>query len=193
MAVDRVLVVAHDAATGAALSLMLQSLGVGTVIEAAGVDAALKAFSQGIDAAFLSAAMPDGLALRMTLSATRTCPSPAIVVVSDGAHPDLFELARAGARAHLRWPARAPDVSRCLDATSWSASDLDADVRGLVGRIGIREAQARLRKAMLEQALEGSNGSRRAAARLLGVTRPAIQRMLRDDVAAGVEPKARPA
>jgi DNA-binding NtrC family response regulator len=182
-AVNRVLVVSHDAAVGAALVYMLQSLGLQNVLEAHGAECALHEIAGGIDAAFVSAAMPDQLALRLTLSSTRTCPSPAIVAVSDGAHPDLFALARAGARAHLLWPASSQDVARCLDATSWSASELDAELRALVGRLGMREAQARLRRAMLEQALESSNGSRRAAARLLGVTRPAIQRMLRDDLA----------
>ena len=35
---------------------------------------------------------------------------------------------------------------------------------------------------MLRNALTASQGSRRGAARILGVTRPAVQRMLREDV-----------
>lgn len=48
-----------------------------------------------------------------------------------------------------------------------------------VGKLGLIEAIRALRKEMVECALRQGNGSRRAAARLLGVTRPAIQSVLR--------------
>lgn len=50
----------------------------------------------------------------------------------------------------------------------------------LVGSVGLREAVALLRGAMLEEALERGKGSRHAAARLLGVNRRAIQRLVAD-------------
>jgi|GEM_PF-6839753 len=50
----------------------------------------------------------------------------------------------------------------------------------LVGAVGLREAVLLLRGAMLEEALARGNGSRHAAARLLGVNRKAIQRLIAD-------------
>lgn len=52
--------------------------------------------------------------------------------------------------------------------------------RLLVGRMDLKQAMHLLRACMVEEALRGSGGSRRSAARLLGVSRPAIQRILRE-------------
>jgi DNA-binding NtrC family response regulator len=178
--VKQVLVVAHDRAMRTALGLILGGLGEAEVIETSSADPAMSALESGVDAAFVSAGMPDQLALRVARTSTRFCPTPAIIIVSQGPHPDLFELGQAGARAHLSWPATPDEVLSCL--TAHRASDeLERSVRSLVGRVGIKDAQEWLRKTMLRQALEASQGSRRGAARLLSVTRPAIQRMLREE------------
>lgn len=176
----QVLVVAHDHALRTGLGSILGRLGVGEVIETGSAEPAMNALASGVDAAFLSAAMPDQLALRVARTSTRFCPTPLVVVVSQGPHPDLFALGQAGAWAHLTWPATPEEVSRCL-STRRTADGLELNVRSLVGRVGIKDAQDWLRQTMLHQALEAAQGSRRAAARLLGVTRPAIQRMLREE------------
>jgi DNA-binding NtrC family response regulator len=56
--------------------------------------------------------------------------------------------------------------------------------RELVGQIGLKEAIYHLRGAMTCEALERSRGSRRAAARVLGVDRRYVQR-LADEYATG--------
>jgi transposase len=61
-------------------------------------------------------------------------------------------------------------------------------VRPLVGHLGMKEIQTRVRQALLLDALARSNGSRRSAAQLLGVTRPAIQKWLRTLSADGLDP-----
>jgi DNA-binding NtrC family response regulator len=178
--VKQVLVVAHDHALRTALGLILGGLGVAEVIETSSAEPAMNALASGVDAAFLSVAMPDQLALRVARTSTRFCPTPIVVIVSQEPHPDLFALGQAGARAHLTWPATPEAVSRCL-TTHRTADELELTVRSLVGRVGIKDAQDWLRQTMLHQALEAAQGSRRGAARLLGVTRPAIQRMLREE------------
>ncbi|HVR20916.1 MAG TPA: helix-turn-helix domain-containing protein [Polyangiaceae bacterium] len=177
---DQVLVVACERPERTELTSMLSEFGVSSVIDAEGPEHALTAIARGVDAAFLFASMPDGVALRVARDALRACPAPPVIVVSQGPHPDLFALARAGAAAHLNWPLNPEEVWQCLEATSLSTDLLEADVRSLVGRVGIKDAQGWVRKTMLEHALDASHGSRRGAARLLGVTRPAIQRMLRE-------------
>jgi DNA-binding NtrC family response regulator len=178
--VKQVLVVAHDYSLRTTLGLILGGLGAKEVIETSSAEPTMSALENGVDAAFVSAGMPDQLALRVARTSTRFCPTPVVIVVSQGPHPDLFALAQAGATAHLTWPATPDEVLRCL-RTHRTADELELSVRSLVGRVGIKEAQDWLRGTMLRQALEASHGSRRGAARLLGVTRPAIQRMLREE------------
>jgi DNA-binding NtrC family response regulator len=178
--VSQVLVVAHDRPAGSTLTSMLTELGVPSVIDAHCPEHALTALESGVDAAFLFASTPDGLALRVARSAVRACPSPSVIVVSNGPHPELFALAQAGASALLGWPLTPDEIWKCLEALPVSTDRFEADVRSLVGRVGIKDAQGWMRTTMLQHALDASRGSRRAAARLLGVTRPAIQRMLRE-------------
>ena len=87
-------------------------------------------------------------------------------------------LAKAGAHAYLVPPVSAATVHACLRSLSVSAHLLSL-VRPLVGHLGMKEIQARVRRALLLEALARSNGSRRSAAQLLGVTRPAVQKWLR--------------
>jgi hypothetical protein len=52
-------------------------------------------------------------------------------------------------------------------------------IAACVGRVPLRELQRNLRKVMMMQALALSEGSRSETARLLAVSRQAIQQMLR--------------
>jgi DNA-binding NtrC family response regulator len=178
--VKQVLVVAHDYSLRTTLALILGGLGATEVIETSSAEPTMSALENGVDAAFVSAGMPDQLALRVARTSTQYSPMPVIIIVSQGPHPELFALGQAGARALLTWPATSDEVLRCL-RTHRTADELELSVRSLVGRVGIKDAQDWLRGTMLRQALEASHGSRRGAARLLGVTRPAIQRMLREE------------
>src|SRR3954467_11340871 len=96
--IDQVLVVAHDQPFWAALHGILEGLGIARVAKASSAEEALSILDGGVDAVFVSAWMPDRLALRVAHAVSFTCPAPLLIVVSDGPHPDLFELARAGAQ-----------------------------------------------------------------------------------------------
>jgi DNA-binding NtrC family response regulator len=186
---NQALVVAHDRPAGSALTSILTELGVRSVIDACCPEHALTALESGVDAAFLFASAPDGLALRVARSAVHACPAPSVIVVSNGPHPDLFALAQAGASALLDWPLTRDELWQVLAAMPLSTDRFEADVRSLVGRVGIKDAQGWMRTTMLQHALDASHGSRRAAARLLGVTRPAIQRMLREGCMQSLPPQ----
>ena len=49
--------------------------------------------------------------------------------------------------------------------------------RAMVGRLGLKEAQGMLRDEMYAEALARSGGSRRGAARVLGINRRCVQRL----------------
>lgn len=57
--------------------------------------------------------------------------------------------------------------------------DLLAVARSSVGRLGLKEAQKMLRAEMFKEALRRVGGNRHAAARLLGIDRRYILKMLK--------------
>jgi DNA-binding NtrC family response regulator len=153
-------------------SLTIQSSGASTAQQA------MQCLPLGFDLMLVNAELPEG-ALELVEAAFALRQPPMIVVT--GTKPDpccVFELAKAGAHAYLMPPVSAPAVQACLRGFNVS-SHLVKLLRPLVGHIGMKEIQARVRRALLLEALARSNGSRRSAAQLLGVTRPAIQKWLR--------------
>jgi DNA-binding NtrC family response regulator len=127
---------------------------------------------------FVSADQADGAVQLVDASFALRQP-PTIFVT--GTEPDprcVFALARAGAHAYLASPITADEVTAGMRAFDLSAHLLRL-VRPLVGNLGIKEIQGYVRRALLLEALARSKGSRRSAAQLLGVTRPAIQKWLR--------------
>lgn len=157
-------------------------------IRASGADSArqgLQSLALGFDLILINADMPEG-ALELVDAAFTMRQSPIIIVTGTAPDPQcVFELAKAGAHAYLVPPVSAAMVHASLRAFSVS-SYLVRLVRPLVGHLGMKEIQTRVRQALLLDALARSNGSRRSAAQLLGVTRPAIQKWLRSLSADGL-------
>jgi DNA-binding NtrC family response regulator len=153
-------------------SLTIQASGASTAQQA------MQCLPLGFDLMLLNADVPEG-ALELVEAAFTLRHPPTIVVT--GTRPDpwcVFELAKAGAHAYLMSPVSAASVHACLRGFSVS-THLMKLLRPLVGHLGMKEIQARVRRALLLEALARTNGSRRSAAQLLGVTRPAIQKWLR--------------
>jgi two-component system, response regulator RegA len=159
-------------------------------IRASGADTAwqgLQSLSLGFDLILINADLPEGT-LQLVEAAFTLRHSPTIFVTGNAPDPHcLFELAKAGAHAYLVPPVSAAMVHASLRAFTVS-SHLMKLVRPLVGHLGMKEIQTRVRQALLLDALARSNGSRRSAAQLLGVTRPAIQKWLRGLTADGMDP-----
>lgn len=162
-------------------SLTIQASGASTAQQA------MQCLPLGFDLMLLNADVPEG-ALELVEAAFTLRHPPTIVVM--GTRPDpwcVFELAKAGAHAYLMSPVSAASIHACLRAFSVS-THLMKLLRPLVGHLGMKEIQARVRRALLLEALARTNGSRRSAAQLLGVTRPAIQKWLRTFAADEMSP-----
>ncbi|HEY5958185.1 MAG TPA: helix-turn-helix domain-containing protein [Polyangiaceae bacterium] len=159
----------------------LVELGVNDIVAADSAELATETLQQGVDVAFVFLELRHQVALEIVRTATSTSPSPHVVIVSDGKSPGLFEFARAGARTHLLWPGSVEALRDCLTTTSDIESELELAIGFIVGRVSFKDAQSLVRRVMLMRALEASHGSRRRAAQILGVTRPAVQRMLREE------------
>lgn len=65
-------------------------------------------------------------------------------------------------------------ISRLSDEAKLALDELS---RALVGQISLKEAQRALRTSMSQEALARCNGSRRAAAVMLGIDRRYVQRL----------------
>jgi DNA-binding NtrC family response regulator len=105
-------------------------------------------------------------------------PAPAIVAISGRASPEeTFRLGQLGVRAFLPKPLfHERLVSRVEDALR-QVPDLEPWISAHVGKTSLREMQSDVRRVMLDQAIAQANGSRSGAARILQVTRQAIQQV----------------
>jgi two-component system, response regulator RegA len=93
--------------------------------------------------------------------------------------PLAFRLAQTGVRAFVPKPVTAADLSRALRDALDRPPDLAPLLRAAVGHWAVHDLERTTRRVMLEEALARSAGSRRAAAKLLRVSRQLLQHMIR--------------
>jgi two-component system, response regulator RegA len=128
----------------------------------------------------LDFALPDGNAHRILDAMQRSDTRAAVIVISGEARSEeAFELAARGVRQFASKPITPERLKELLDRVNDEETILIAQARASVGQIGIFEAEALVRRTMLEEALDRADGSRRGAARLLSISRQALQHMLR--------------
>ena len=112
--------------------------------------------------------------------------------MSGKASPDeAFRLAQAGVRAYLPKPFSIQELASTVETACSEAPDLEPMITAWVGRVPMRELQRKVRRVMLKEALAQTEGSRSGAARLLHVTRQAVQQMVRSKDEAAVGPEAK--
>ncbi len=176
----KVAVVEDDVELRAALAAALASSadefrGCGTVREGL---ALLADWSP--DVVLLDLTLPDGSAFDVLAAIRRRKPTPLVVAISGTATPpDAFRLAEAGVRAFLQKPFTMAELRAALERALAEPPDLAPPLRSTVGRHGLREVESEVREELVREALARSGGSRRAAARLLGISRQLLQHILR--------------
>lgn len=105
-------------------------------------------------------------------------PAPAMLAISGRASPEeSFRLGQLGVRAFLPKPLFKEQLVEKVGEALRQAPDLEPWISAHVGKTSLREMQSEVRRVMLEQAIARSGGSRSGAARLLQVTRQAIQQV----------------
>jgi len=123
--------------------------------------------------------LPDGSAIPVVKAAARMRPAPAIVALSGLASAEeAFHLAQAGARTYLAKPISPTKLTRAVAEALASPPELEALAVACVGRRPMREVQVSVRGAMVDQALALESGSHSGAARLLRVSRQAVQQIV---------------
>lgn len=147
----------------------------GTIIEARRV---IMAESPSI--VILDFMLPDGDALDLLEMECARLRAPAVVAISAMAHPaDTFRLAQLGVRAFLEKPFSLASLEDALRSAVDTSPDITPLVRAAVGSIALKNMEVSVRRAMVDEALSRSEGSRRGAARILGVSRQFLQHALR--------------
>lgn len=117
----------------------------------------------------------------LTLERSMTAsPAPVTTAWGDGLTPfDGFHLARLGVRQLLPRRPASTEVAHVLHRAMAIEPLLDPHVRSLVGHVSLTEVLERVRNLFLDQALGLMRDDRSKSARLLGVSRQAVQRMIR--------------
>jgi two-component system response regulator RegA len=153
----------------------------GEVLQADGVRSAEVELERNPDVVLVDVWLPDGNGRTVVERAAKRRPAPAVIAMSGHASPDeAFELARAGARRYLAKPIAMEDLTRSIEEALADRPDLEAVVAAYVGRTPMREVVERVRDVMIDRALEQEHGSRTRAARVLGVTRQAVQQAAKE-------------
>jgi DNA-binding NtrC family response regulator len=105
-------------------------------------------------------------------------PAPAMLAISGRASPEeSFRLGQLGVRAFLPKPLFKEQLVEKVGEALREAPDVEPWISAHVGKTSLREMQSEVRRVMLEQAIARAGGSRSGAARLLQVTRQAIQQV----------------
>jgi ActR/RegA family two-component response regulator len=145
------------------------------------LDQGLRACNRPFELMVLDVDLPDGSGVALAELAARMRPQPIIISISGQATPrDAFRLAQLGALALLTKPLSLADFMVTVEAVLEKAPDYVPHLVAVVGHESFRTVLDRVRRAMAEQALALAEGNKTGAARLLGITRQAVQQLIRD-------------
>ncbi len=178
---ERVIVVEDDAVLRAAIARIMRTRGA--QVSEAGTAAEAKSLlseSPPPDLLIIDVHLPDETAFEVLDLASRISPAPIGVAMSGKASPEeAFRLAQLGVRAYLAKPLSASELESTVDAALNEPPRLEPLIPACVGHVPMRDLQRQVRRVMVKEALARTEGSRSGAARLLDVSRQAIQQILR--------------
>lgn len=141
---------------------------------------ARSSLGESTDLMFVDMHLEDGSALRVIEAAFALRSAPTIVATGQNVDSSLvFQAARAGVHTFLPKPYDDERLCACIDGTQDAFAPMAAILRPLVGHFGMKDIQSEVRRILVREALARTNGSRASAARVLQVTRPAVQKYLR--------------
>jgi len=175
----RILIVEDHAPLRAALAGMLRAE-FDTVVEASTWHGALALLDPPPDLLICDIWLPDGSALKLLQKTLDLSPEPLKIAMSGNASAsEAFLLGQLGVSEYLAKPFQLDDMRGAIRRVATESPPVDPLLRASVGKVPMRELQERVRSVMVDQALGLSSGSRSGAARLLNVSRQAVQQMIR--------------
>ena len=176
---EHVLIVEDSDALRGAMAETVRKLGA-EVLEAATSAEALALLEQhAFDLVIADVCLPDGSAHEVFEATHQRAPQPLKIGISGKASAEqAFELARVGVRAYLAKPFSLKELKDAIDRVRTEPPPLEPVVRASVGLLPLRAMTSRVRTEMIAEALARSGGSRSGAARLLDVSRQAVQQAI---------------
>lgn len=176
----RALVVEDDAELGRAVTRSLEEWGAEVTL-ATTLAFATDVLDRGFELVILDVGLPDGSGVSLAEKAATLRPAPLIVVFSGNATAEeAFRLGQLGVRGYLGKPVTLSDFAATIESMMAAAPDLAPFLVATVGKQPFQDVLAGVRRTMAEQALAVTGGNRTGAAKLLGVTRQAVQHLIRD-------------
>jgi DNA-binding NtrC family response regulator len=174
------IVVEDDVRLRGALATALAGMGC-AVREAGTVGDAVALISVAVpDLLLLDVVLPDGRARDVLCALQGRSPTPQVIAMSGAAEPDeSFELAALGVRAYLKKPVDLAVLELAVGRVFAVAPDLAPSLRSAVGLVPMKNVESVVRDTMVREALAQGKGSRRKAARALGISRQLLQHILR--------------
>lgn len=122
-----------------------------------------------------------GSGVTVAQAAAERSPRPVVLAISAEATPmQAFQLAQSGVVGFIPKPIDIPTFSATVEAFLEKQFPIGRSVALEVGRTAYSTVLENVRRTMLTQALGRTNGNKGAAARLLQVTRQAVQQMIKD-------------
>jgi two-component system, response regulator RegA len=177
---ERVLIVEDHKPLRQAIARAARTWGA-EVLEAGTVREGRALLARLPDVVIVDVALPDGQAQPIVEDAVRMRPVAAVIAMSGQASAEeAFQLARSGARRYLPKPISLEELTRSVEEALGDRPSLDPFVAAHVGNTPLREVQGEVRRVMIEQALAKARNSRSGAARLLDMTRQAVQQIVRE-------------
>ena len=107
-------------------------------------------------------------------------PCPRLLAISGEATPlQAFRLAQIGVAAYIPKPFDLPTFIAGFEAMLEQTPPIGAQIAQQVGAVPYHAMLEKVRRTMVEEALARSGGNREHAARLLNITRQAVQQLIR--------------
>lgn len=178
--IDRVLVLEDEGPLRRGIATLVRRAWGAQVLEAGTTGEALVLLAHAPDLIIADVCLPDGSAQSFFEATVDHSPEPLKIAISGWASAEqAFALAQLGVRAFLSKPFTLQDLCDAVERVRREAPAVEPLVRASVGRVAMRELQRRVRSVMIDQALALSDGSCTRAARLLRVSRQALQQVER--------------
>lgn len=177
--IHRVLLVEDDPALTRSLRRHLENADL-VVVDVDSVAEARRRLGEGkgFDVVLVDVQLPDGSGVDVAEAALGTTPMPIVVAMTGRAsRQDAFALARLGVSALLEKPFTTSEVLGEIARAAAEPPVARLSTAPLVGHQALPEVLARVRSEMTAHALALADGNKTDAARLLGVTRQAVQQL----------------